>query len=66
MFIELTSLDSDSEGLKVRIAVDKIIYYLANPSDEGSLICLVGSTPTRMKETVEEIDRVIHHGMCKE
>jgi hypothetical protein len=58
MFIQLTQ--KNYQDLKVRIAVDKIIFYMQNPEDAtGSVLAAVDGGPVEILETVEQIDKMI-------
>lgn len=57
MFIRLTSDDVND---KIRIAIDKILFYAKNPHGDGSIMCLLSGEPTVVAETPEEIDKIIY------
>jgi hypothetical protein len=59
MFIQISSPEW---GEKVRIAIDKILFYVQNYDDngpKGSMMCLLGGNPFEVIETPDEIDRAI-------
>ena len=57
MFIHLTQ--ENYPNFKIRIAIDKILFYMQNPEGPGSVIAIVDGEPTNMLEDVVEIDSLI-------